>query len=202
MKYLEKVILDADICFKIGRYSKIRVLHKILPHISNKVYIHEYVYDTELVTKGNGKDQLEQLITLNQLTVLREHDLSRYQKQVYNGIISVLSQVMKGTPPYKNNKHWGEIVSLSMAKALQIPIFMTDERNLQPIIDSKLNTGISDNIHVFRLIDLIFWIKEHPECGISRKEAKFIWCGAYSKKDLTYYKEKFDNEIWAVGRHL
>lgn len=199
MKHLEKVILDADICFKLGRYSKIQVLHQILPHISNDVYIHEYVLQTELKTKENGRDQLEQLIALNQLTVLREQDLSKDQKQMYDGIISLLCQVMKGTSPYKDKKHWGEIFTLAIAKTLQIPIFMTDEMNLQPIIDSKLNTGISDNIHVFRLLDLIFWIKEHPECGINRKEAKFIWCGSYDKNDLAYYKKKFEDEIWPLN---
>ncbi|MCI1693313.1 hypothetical protein [Aneurinibacillus aneurinilyticus] len=198
MKHLDKVILDADICFKLGRYSKVQVLQQVIPHIANEVYIHEYVYAEEIKKRENGKDQLEQLIALKQLTVLYEQDLSTYQKHIYDGIVSLLCQVMKGTPPYKDKKHLGEIFSLAMAKTLQIPIFMTDERDLQPIIDSKLNSGMSDDISVFRLRSLIFWIKEHPECGISRKEAKFIWCGAYSKDDLDYYKAEFDNKIWPL----
>ena len=192
--------MDSDICFKFGRYAKIKVLNQILPHISNEVYIHEYVLQTELKTKENGRVQLEQLIALHQLTVLREQDLSKDQKRMYDGNISLLCQVMKGVPTYTDRKHFGEICFLAMAKTLQIPIFMTDEMNLQPIIDSKLNSGISDNINVFRLLDLMFWIKEHPECGINRKEAKFIWCGSYDKKYLSYYKGKFENEIWPLNR--
>jgi hypothetical protein len=95
-----------------------------------------------------------------------------------------------------NNKHRGEIVSLAMAKTLEIPIFMTNEKDLQPIIDSKLNTGATRPIRVFRLIELMFWIKEHPECEIDKREARRIWCGSYDKRDLEHYKDIFNNQIW------
>lgn len=69
MKHLDKVILDADICFKLGRYSKTLVLDKIIPNIANEVYIHEYVYKNELKTEDTGKRQLEILANLNQLII-------------------------------------------------------------------------------------------------------------------------------------
>jgi hypothetical protein len=62
----------------------------------------------------------------------------------------------------------------------------------------KLNAGTSSDIQVFRLVDLIRWIKEHPEIGIERKEAKLLWCGAYDGKYLEQNKAKFDNDIWKL----
>lgn len=129
---------------------------------------------------------------------MNEDKLTPLQHTVYQNTVTLLCQVMKGTTYFYDREHKGEILSLAMAKTLGIPIFMTNEMNLQPIIDSKLNTGSNDDIHVFRLIDLIYWIKENPSCGIQRKEAKIIWCGAYDKEDLDYYKSKFDNEIWRI----
>ena len=46
--------------------------------------------------------------------------------------------------PRRPNKNRGEACSLAYAKAKGIPVFATDEANLQPIIDSQLNTGIDD----------------------------------------------------------
>ena len=48
MKHLDKVILDAEICLKLGRYEKVQVLEKIIPQLSNQTYIHEYVLYEEL----------------------------------------------------------------------------------------------------------------------------------------------------------
>ena len=56
--------------------------------------------------------------------------------------------------PHKPNKNKGEPYSLAYAKATGIPYFATDEMNLQPIIDSQLNTGI-DDIKCMRIVDII-----------------------------------------------
>ncbi|MDD4096682.1 MAG: hypothetical protein PHP22_10645 [Oscillospiraceae bacterium] len=77
-------------------------------------------------------------------------------------------------------KHKGEVVSVAMAKTLGIHIFMSNERALQREIDECINIGI-DDIRVYRMCDIILWIKENPECGLSRKDAKIIWIGSFDK---------------------
>ncbi len=66
----------------------------------------------------------------------------------------------------------------------------TDEMNLQPIIDTQLNTGI-DDITWIRIVDIIE--KSHQgEIEVPRKVCKALWviCGKL--------KETFDREIWPL----
>ena len=76
-----------------------------------------------------------------------------------------------------------------MAKVKRIPIFATDEKNLQDIIDANLNTGI-DDITCLRIVDIITKIKEGELSGLARKEAKILWILSGKPKKL------FDNIIW------
>ena len=78
---------------------------------------------------------------------------------------------------------------MAMAKTMSIPVFFTDERNLQPIIDNTLNTGL-DDIVCIRIIDVIEKIKLGEIGGFSRKQAKVMW--AISGKE----KRIFDSVVW------
>ena len=120
MKY-DKIILDTDICIKIGNYEK------------------EYMIGTK-----------------------------------------------------EEGKNWGEVVSLSMAKTLSIPYFVSDEGKLQPIVNKYLNTGNEYDISVVRVEHIVVWIKENRDCDIGRKTAKALWrsCG----KNIS----EFDEVIWKV----
>lgn len=62
--------------------------------------------------------------------------------------------------------------------------------NLQPIIDSLLNTGI-DDITCIRIVDIIE-MAHNGEVNISRKICKALWLVAGKQK------EYFDKEIWPV----
>lgn len=42
---LERIIVDADFCIKIGASPKYRYLERILPELAETVYIHKKVYD-------------------------------------------------------------------------------------------------------------------------------------------------------------
>ena len=75
-------------------------------------------------------------------------------------------------------------------KTLGIPVFATDEANLQPIIDSQLNTGI-DDITCIRIVDIIKKARD-KEIDIPRKVCKALWLVAGKDKEL------FDNDIWPV----
>lgn len=196
MKRLDKVLLDADICFKLGRFLNSEFIKRVIPHVAHEVFIHEYVYENELLTGHTGKPQMEELVKAKVVTVLKERELSERDRESYDNTVTLLCQVMKGKNYFNDNEHRGEIVSLAMAKTVGIPIFMTDERDLQPIIDSKLNTGLGTDIQVFRLYDLISLIKNNSDIGINRKEAKKLWCGSYDEKYLESKKKKFDEVIW------
>jgi len=80
--------------------------------------------------------------------------------------------------------------SLAYAKATGIPVFATDETDLQPIIDKQLNTGI-DDITCIRIVDIIIKAQD-GEVNVQRKVAKALWLIAGKKKEI------FDKEIWPV----
>ena len=111
-----------------------------------------------------------------------------WYKAVYAATYENLAKVM--IDPRRPNKNKGEVCSLAYAKATGIPVFATDEMNLQPIIDTQLNTGI-DDITCIRIVDIIE--KAHQgEIAVPRKVCKALWiiCGKL--------KETFDREIWPL----
>lgn len=93
--------------------------------------------------------------------------------------------------PTKPRKNRGEVASLAIAKIKSIPIFLTDERDLQPIIDKILNNGFND-ISCIRIVDIIEKMKLGKINGYSRKQGKAIWIAAGKRKDI------FDNQIWPL----
>ena len=103
-----------------------------------------------------------------------------------NATFNSLASVMIN--PNKPRKNLGEVSSLAMAKTKSITYFGTDEKDLQVIIDEKLNNGI-DNIYCIRIIDIIEMIRDEKLKGLTRKEAKALW--RLSDKST----EQF-NKIW------
>ena len=91
--------------------------------------------------------------------------------------------------PKRERKNRGEVSSLAMAKTKSITYFGTDEKDLQLIIDEKLNNGM-DDIYCIRIIDIIYMIKNGELEGLKRKDAKMLW--RLSGKSV----ERFDREIW------
>ena len=185
---LEQMIVAADICIKIGLSEKFLFLEKLIPSIAEKTYIHKTVYN-EIMRPASAKQQLDRLIEAGIVEVIDVCDLSDIEKILYDATYDTLAEVMiNKTNPNKNN---GEVSSLAIAKVKNIHIFATDEKDLQPIIDAKLNTGIND-IFCLRIIDIITKIKDVEFSGLTRKEAKILW--ALSGKS----KEWFDTEIWPI----
>ncbi|WP_294351029.1 hypothetical protein [uncultured Clostridium sp.] len=182
------LILDADICIKIGGYKKYKFLEILLSEISEKVYMHKYVYDNEVLTPQNAKEQINKLIRDGKIEILDENELSELDKMVYYSIIDKLKKVMVGTK--EEGKNWGEVVSISMAKVKGIPYFMSDEGSLQKIIDTNLNTGSNNDITVIRVRQIIELIRDNPELKIDRKTAKAIW------RSTGQSNEYFDEVIW------
>lgn len=182
----KKVIVDADLCIKLGLFENLNYLERLLPLLADDVYIHEAVYD-EIRT---NKAQINRLISSGKLKILYEKDLSSNERLLYKSIYQSLSCVMMNK--HEPNKNRGEVSSLAMAKIKAICYFATDETNLQPIIDARLNTGI-DDIHCIRIIDIIMLIKDGTLSLFNRRDAKIIW--RMSGKN----KNDFDQRIWPLS---
>lgn len=189
MKY-SRVILDADICIKIGSYEKHKFLEMLLPNIAEVVYMHRYVYENEVLTPRNAKEQIDKLIKLGNIEIVDEESLDFIEKKLYQGNIEILERAMIGTK--KEGKNWGEVLSISMAHIKGIPYFMSDEGGLQEIIDYNINKGMDNDISVVRIRDIINLIKDNPDSNINRKTAKAIW------RSTGNSNEYFDNNIWKL----
>lgn len=184
---LEQMIIDADLCIKLGSSEKYNFLLDVLPLIARKSYMHSHAFG-EVRSPKSAHRQLAVLVSQGKVSVVNETELDPKERAVYDMAYNQLAAVM--IDPRKPNKNKGETCSLAYAKVKGIPIFATDECDLQPIIDSQLNTGMSD-IHCLRIIDIINMAK----CGqisLPRKSAKAIW--RISGK----HKDDFDHSVWPI----
>lgn len=183
----DKVILDADFCIKIGHSDKYKYLEKLVPLICNEAYIHSAVYEEvrDLIPKA----QINHLLEKGILVRCDETILTPDKKNVYHATYHKLAGVIKN--PRNPRKNEGETCSLAMAKTLGIPYFITDERELQTIVDMILNTGLAD-IQCIRIQDIITRIRDGGIDGFSRKEAKVMW--RMAGKDTGV----FDRILWLI----
>ena len=196
MKLFEKIILDADICIKLSGLERVSdAFYRVISQITEKAYIDQYINEEEVLTKRN---QLERLISekivevLNPDTILNDVTMKDVYTQTKRNLYKEF--VGEEEPKVKRGKNFGEVHSLAIAKALRIPVFMSDEGQLQPIVNRLLNTGL-DDITVFRLKNIILWMKENPECGFNIQEAKAIFFGTTDRKYLESHKVWF-KENW------
>ena len=184
---IDKIIVDADFCIKLGRSSKYKYLYDILPKLAKQIFMHTHAY-SEVMMPASAVSQLKNLIEEDKVKLVNENILSKTDRIIYDASFNNLAKVM--IDPKRPNKNRGEACSLAYAKAVGIPIFATDERFLQPIIDSQLNTGI-DDITCMRIVDIVEMAR-NGEIDISRRTCKALWIIAGKSKEI------FDNEIWPV----
>jgi hypothetical protein len=189
MKIYDKIIIDSDICMKLGNFTRVPdALYNIIQGITNSAYVHEYVYKEEMIIKI---EQLERLIEEGFVRIINPKvDFSLpLQETMYTESLEILFDEIVGIklPSYPRGEHYGEVYSLAAAKALGIPIFMSDESSLNQVIKRVLNTGI-DDISVARLKDIILWIHDN---GFSRSDAKAIYIGNSSKEYMEANKKWF-----------
>lgn len=95
-------------------------------------------------------------------------------------------------------KNWGEIVSLAAAKALNIPVLLSDEGRLQELIDETINSGTAESpatgdIKIFRIYDFICLMRD---LQYDRRAALWVWLHSGRKEEATFRKQKFQKNIW------
>lgn len=184
---VDKMIIDADLCIKLGGSEKHHFLYDVLPLISKEIYMHTHAY-SEVMMPSSAVSQLKLLVNEGKVVLVNESNLASTDRAIYDASYKNLKKVMIN--PKRPNKNKGETCSLAYAKATGIPVFATDEMDLQPIIDSQLNTGI-DDITCLRIVDIIKKAKS-GEIEVARKVCKAIWVISGKSKDI------FDNELWPV----
>ena len=89
----EKIIIDTDICIKLGSSGKYPFLQQLIPHLSMMSYIHQCVYD-EIMMTASIKEQLRNLIASGVLEVVDSNSLTSSEIVVYNALYNKLSRVM------------------------------------------------------------------------------------------------------------
>ncbi len=191
---LDNAILDADFCIRIGSFKSIKLLERIIPVIVKQAYIHQYVYNDEILIPANAKEQIKVLVNNGQVKIIDDNSFTGTDKILFNATKDKLKRVMTGTQ--EKGKNWGEVLSLASAKVLGITILMSDESILQNIIDKHLNTGNSYDIKVFRVINVIEWIRDNQGCGISRKIAKAIWVASDKSRVIQEKSKELFDKIW------
>lgn len=184
---LDKMVIDADLCIKLGGSDKYRYLYDVLPLVSKTIYMHTHAYG-EVMVPSSAVNQLRDLISDGKVELVNESALNSLERVIFHAAYCKLERVM--IDPRRPNKNKGEVCSLAYAKAKGIPVFATDEMNLQPIIDSQLNIGM-DDLTCIRIVDIIE--KAHNgEIDIPRKICKALWTVSGKKKEI------FDTHVWPI----
>lgn len=184
---IDKMIVDADLCIKLGSSSTYRFLYDILPLIADRIYMHSYA-QSEVMMPQSAVEQLNELISESKIIIVNENHLKPADRMIYSNTYKMLADLM--IDPARPTKNKGEVSSLAYAKTVSLPVFATDEMNLQPIIDKKLNTGI-DDIHCLRISDII-GMAHNGELNLPRKICKALWVIAGKNKRI------FDRDIWPL----
>ena len=178
-------ILDADFAIKLGRLKKYKIIEDILPVYVEKLLIHEYVYENEVLTPKEAKEQIDTLIINGRAEIVNEYTIARLGANlftIYEDIIEKLRRVKKTR---EHGNHWGEIVSIAFAQTANIPYFLSDEADQQAFI----NGNFSSPIQVVRIENLVLTMRES---GGRRKDALLVWSIS------GYSKERFNSELWPL----
>ena len=184
---LPQMMIDADICIKLGGSDKHLFLEQIIPLLANEVFMHKHAF-SEVMMPPSATRQLANLVKDGKIKIVDETILSTPERAIYDMTFIKLERVM--IDPRFKNKNRGEVCSLAYAKAIGIPVFATDEMDLQTIIDVQLNSGIAD-VKCLRIIDIVQMARSEGIC-IKRKVAKSLWVISGKAKEI------FDQSIWPL----
>lgn len=177
-------ILDADFAIKLGRLKKYKIIEDILPNYVGELLIHEYVYENEVLTPKEAKEQIDTLIKSGRAEIVNEDTIAKLGTLSFMIYEDTIEKLRREKKTRENGSHWGEIVSIAFAQTANIPYFLSDETDQQAFI----NSNFSSPIQVVRIEDLVLTMKA---LGGRRKDALMIWAIA------GYSKERFNNELWS-----
>lgn len=68
---IEKMIVDADLCIKLGGSSKYKYLYDILPLVSKRIYMHTQAH-SEVMMPAASVSQLRALVSEGEVNISRK----------------------------------------------------------------------------------------------------------------------------------
>jgi len=113
---IDKMIIDADLCIKLGGSNKYKYLYDILPLIAEKIYMHTHAFG-EVMMPSSAVGQLKDLISEGKVELVNESSLDPQNRAVYDASYRNLERVM--IDPHRPNKNKGKHVLLHMPKLLE-----------------------------------------------------------------------------------
>ncbi len=204
--------IDTDIILKIGGYHGEKLLRKILMSFGYKLFLHEYLLSEELIFGGSALEQLDEMIKLNEIIVMKVMDLTHSELQEYDSALKLLAGVMSVDLSKKRDKNAGEVRSMAMAFAKDFEYFISDDGDARVAAKKHLQKIDGTYLNTIRMKDVIRHIKENTSSlGIDRKTAKKLFLFGTSPK-LTqnqaelkkseaireHLKNDFDNNLWPL----
>lgn len=212
MKKSNSSLIDTDIIHKIGGYRKEDLLNKVLIDLGYNLYIHEYVIDEELLCGENSLRQLNEMITEEQIVIIKESDLTNEEKFNYNTALTLLAKEMNVDLSKKRDKNAGEVKSMAIAYAKDFNYFISDDKDARVAAKKILQNTDGSYLNTIRLKDIIIHIRNNSErLNIDRKTAKRLYLYGINPKlgrnteeikKLTsifeILKKDFDSNLWPV----
>jgi hypothetical protein len=104
------MIVDADLCIKLGGSDTYRYLYDILPLVAEELYIHNIVY-SEIRFPSSAQNQIEDLIREKKMKRIDETFLCKSERLIYAATFDLLASVMIN--PNLPNINKGEVALAS-----------------------------------------------------------------------------------------
>ena len=99
---MDKIIIDADLCIKMGGSNKYRYLYEVLPLVADEIYMHTYAYG-EVMMPSSAVNQLRALVSEGKVCLVSESSLSCQVRATYDGAYYNMARVM--LDPERPNKN-------------------------------------------------------------------------------------------------
>ena len=82
----DKAIIDTDFALKMNNLRDCNAIVEYLSAFVEKLYIHEYVYENEILTPKRTKDQINELVEQGKAEIVNisYFDRDEYSKMIYD----------------------------------------------------------------------------------------------------------------------
>lgn len=107
-------ILDADFAIKLGRIKKYKIIEDLLPNYVGKLLIHEYVYENEVLTPKETKEQINVLIQKGCAEIVNEDTVAKLGTLSLTVYENMIEKLRRDKRTKENGDHWGEISGRSL----------------------------------------------------------------------------------------
>lgn len=195
MKF-KNIIIDADICIKIGGSPKYRFLEILFPMIADKIYMHKTVYDksaykdADAIFIGVGTpEQPDGSANLSYIATVA--------RQIAESIEKDCLVVVKSTVPVGTNDKVEQFIKDFLVNDVKVEVASNPEFLAQ-------GTAVHDTLHASRIIigteskwaeNILMKIYEPfnlPIVSVSRRSAEMI---KYASNDFLALKISYMNDI-------